>query len=227
MENLLGQIQIKVNEKIFLKDPNSSELGKRIISGSITMIDEIGLECFTFRKLAMKLETTESSIYRYFESKNKLLIYLTSWYWGWLEYKLVFSTTNIALPEEKLKVAIRVLADDKDEVDNYGHVNMGLLNRIVISESSKAYLTKEVDESNRVGFFEGYKRLVNRIGEIVLNINPKFPYPLTLISTIVEGIHHEKYFADHLPALTDIKNNSSELALFYTDMALATINQKS
>ena len=85
MQNLIGQLQIQVNEKVYLKDPNSSELGKKIVGEGLLMIDEKGIECFTFGKLAKKLNTTESSIYRYFETKHTLLIYLTSWYWGWIE----------------------------------------------------------------------------------------------------------------------------------------------
>ncbi len=225
MKHLIGQIQIKVNEKIFLKDPNSSDLGKRIINQSILMIDEIGLESFTFRKLAKSLNTTESSVYRYFESKNKLLIYITSWYWGWLEYQLVFSTNNLPSVEDKLRTAINVLSKDPTDSESFGHINLEVLNRIVISESSKAYLTKEVDNANKEGFYAGYKRLVQRISDIVLECNPSFQYAHTLISTIVEGIHHQKYFADHLPSLTDIKNDSEQLASFYTDMALAIIKK--
>tara|TARA_R110001599_G_scaffold16354_1_gene66765 strand:- start:12400 stop:13086 length:687 start_codon:yes stop_codon:yes gene_type:complete len=225
MNNLISQMQIQVNEKIFLKDPNSSELGKKIIANSIALIDEMGLESFTFRKLALKLETTESSIYRYFESKHKLLLYLTSWYWGWLEYHLVFSTANISSAEERLKVAIKVVSMDIPNNEMFGHIDLGLLNKIVISESSKAYLTKLVDDANKEGFYAGYKRLAARVSEIIKDLNPEFEFANTLTSTIIEGIHHQKYFAEHLPSLTDISNNTVVLAQFYTDMAISTIKQ--
>ena len=225
MNNLISQMQIQVNEKIFLKDPNSSELGKKIIANSIALIDEMGLESFTFRKLALKLETTESSIYRYFASKHKLLLYLTSWYWGWLEYHLVFSTANISSAEERLKVAIKVVSMDIPNNEMFGHIDLGLLNKIVISESSKAYLTKLVDDANKEGFYAGYKRLAARVSEIIKDLNPEFEFANTLTSTIIEGIHHQKYFAEHLPSLTDISNNTVVLAQFYTDMAISTIKQ--
>lgn len=225
MKNLIGQIQITVNEKIFLKDPNSSELGKRIVSQGVLLIDEIGFECFTFRKLAKELKTAESSIYRYFENKHKFLIYIISWYWGWLEYILVFSTNNIPSPEERLFLALQLVANDIEHNESFGQFNLTVINQIVISESSKAYLTKEVDEANKEGFYLGYKRLVGRISDIVTEINPDFEHPHTLISTIVEGIHHQKYFADHLPSLTDFKGNSERLVRFYHDMALAIIKR--
>lgn len=226
MQDLIGKIQIQVNDKIFLKDPYSSELGKKILSEGILLIDTIGLERFTFRKLARQMNTAESSVYRYFESKHKLLLYLTSWYWGWLEYRLVFATANIPSTEEKLCTAIRVLSEGITPSESHGTMNLEALNRIVVSESSKAYLTKEVDDANKIGFYATYKRLVARISDIVLEINPAYTYAHTLISTIVEGIHHQKYYANHLPALTDIKNDSGKLASFFTEMALSTIKNK-
>ena len=57
---MLTQIGIKVNEKVFLKDPESSDLGRSILEGGIDLIDEIGFEAFTFRKLAQKIGSTEA-----------------------------------------------------------------------------------------------------------------------------------------------------------------------
>ncbi len=225
MNDLIGHIQIKVNENIYLKDPDSSELGRRIVREGILLIDKIGLEQFTFRKLANRLDTTESSIYRYFESKQKFLIYLTSWYWGWLEYQLVFSTTNVTSPADRFRSSIEVIARDINPGTTFGNIDLFRLKQIVISESSKAYLTKAVDDSNRAGFYAAYKRVLARISDIVLEINPEFRYPHTLISTIVEGIHHQIYFADHLPSLTDIKHDCRQLANFFIDMAMTTIEK--
>ena len=89
------QIHIKVNPELYLKNPDSSELGRKIIHESIIMINELGFESFTFKKLGLKIESPESSIYRYFENKHTLLIYLVSWYWCWIEYLLFFTTANI------------------------------------------------------------------------------------------------------------------------------------
>jgi AcrR family transcriptional regulator len=224
VKRFISQIKIQVNEKTFLKDPYSSELGKRIIEKGIELIDKIGLEAFTFKKLATILNTNESSIYRYFESKQKLLVYLISWYWSWLEYHLIFSTANITDPKEKLQIAIRLITKDASKKESHDFIKLDLLSKIVVSESSKAYLTKEVDASNRIGFYSSYKSFVERISEIVLELNPKFKHPHTLVSTIVEGVHHQKFFSNHLPSLTDVKkNDADELANFYTNMATATI----
>jgi len=73
MQHMLRHI--KINEGLFTKNPDSSKLGHKIISQSIEMIDELGFEAFTFRKLGVKIGSNESSIYRYFESKHALLVY--------------------------------------------------------------------------------------------------------------------------------------------------------
>ncbi|WP_413788391.1 TetR/AcrR family transcriptional regulator [Tenacibaculum sp. 1B UA] len=98
MRNLLSNL--KIPSGIYIKDPETSELGKRIIENSIVLIEEIGFENFNFKKLGSIIGSNESSIYRYFESKHKLLVY--SWYWGWIQYSLVIETYSISSPKEKL-----------------------------------------------------------------------------------------------------------------------------
>lgn len=76
MNQLSQQIKFVINEKLYNKDPESSDLGKSIIKHSIELLDELGYEQFTFKKLGEVIKSNESSIYRYFESKHNLLIYL-------------------------------------------------------------------------------------------------------------------------------------------------------
>src|SRR5210317_587356 len=95
MKDLIRNVKIEVNQKTYVKDPESSELGKRIVKHGISLISQMGFESFTFRKLGARIGSNESSVYRYFENKHKFLIYLTSWYWGWKEYQLVMTTNSI------------------------------------------------------------------------------------------------------------------------------------
>ncbi len=224
MDKLLGQLTISVNESIYLKDPDSSKLGRKIISGSIAMIDAVGFESFTFRKLAAEIGSTEASVYRYFESKHKLLLYITSWYWAWQEYRLVFGLANIPSPYHRLEKAITLLTEEVVEDGSFAYINETTLNRIVISESAKSYMTKDVDEDNQHGVFLGYKRLVSRVSDIILEINPGYKYPHMLVSTIVEGAHQQRYFARHLPRLTDVVRGEDAIVEFYKDMVLKAIN---
>lgn len=226
MEKLLSNIAIKVNDHIFEKDPQGSNLGHRILKGSIELIDRIGFEHFTFKKLGGQINTSEASIYRYFHSKHKLLLYLASWYWGWMEYKLVFATTNISDPIEKLKIAIKLLTEETQQDGDFEHINEILLHRIVIAESSKVYLVKEVDVENEYGAFLSYKNLVQRVSDIINEINGDFKYPHMLVSTIIEGSHHQRYFAEHLPRLTDTIKGEDSIVKFYIEMAVSTITKK-
>ena len=218
MENL--QVHIKVSEELFIRNPDSSELGKRIITESIDLINELGFELFTFKKLGERIGSPESSIYRYFENKHGLLIYLVAWYWSWVDYKLAFAITNIESPKEKLKRAINVLVQPVLVDYSILHVNEVLLSEIIIKESVKAYHTKEVDDQNKKGCFRKYKQVVQRVSDIVLELNPTFEYPHMLISTIIEGSHQQRYFADHLPSLTDIKQDHDAIGDFYSDMVV-------
>lgn len=215
MERLLQTVKIAINDKIFLKDPDSSELGKRILEHSILLIDEIGFEGFTFKKLGERIGSNESSIYRYFENKHKLLVYLTSWYWGWLEYQLVFETNSIKDPAEKLRSAIAIVSKTTVEDQSYSHINEVLLNKIVVNESSKSFLTKEVDSENKQGYFVIYKRMVNRLQEMIHAVNPKYQYASSLASTILEGTLHQHFLMDHFPSLTSCndKNKPSEFII--------------
>lgn len=203
MKHLLNNIKIGVNEKTYVKDPESSDLGKRIIENSILMIHEMGFEHFTFKKVGVKIGSNESSVYRYFENKHKLLLYLTSWYWGWLEYQLVFTTNSISNPLEKLKSAIETVTQTVSLDASFSHINEVILNKIVINEYSKSYLTKEVDDENKEGYFEIYKRLILRMGEMIIGVDPSYPYPHSLASTVLEGSLHQYFLKEHFPSLTD------------------------
>ena len=209
MINLLSNIKISVPDKIFIKDPESSKLGKRIIEHSILLIDEIGFDSFTFKKLGKQIGSNESSIYRYFDSKHKLLLYLTSWYWAWIEYQLVFATHNISDPKEKIKKAIEIVARTIKEDSNFSHVNEVILNRIIINENSKSYLTKEVDIENKEGYFVVYKRLVLRLSEMILVLKPDYSYASSLASTIVESALHQHFLKEHFQSITNCNDKVS------------------
>ena len=217
------QINLSIDSSLFTKNPESSDLGKNIVRTSIEMIDELGYEAFTFKKLGERIHSNESSIYRYFESKHALLVYLFNWYWSWIEYKLVFLTMNIEQPEVKLLKILRLLTEEIKEDSDFSSINEVLLNKIIISESAKAYHNKEVDEDNKKGFFKVYKRIVQRVCDIILEINPNYPYPHMLISTIIEGAHHQRFFSEHLPALTDVDQGNDAIDRFYEELLLKAI----
>ena len=222
MKYILQELKVNINYNIYLKDPESSTLGKKIIQHSILLIDKIGFESFTFKKLGTTINSNESSIYRYFENKHKLLLYLTSWYWGWLEYQLVFTTNSIAKGEEKLTKAIEIITQETKEDSSFSHINEVLLNKIVINEYSKSYLTKEVDNENKEGYFSIYKRLVNRIRDMIVEVDNTYKYPSSLASTIIEGSLHQHFLKDHFSSLTDC-NETITPTTYFIDLVFNTL----
>jgi AcrR family transcriptional regulator len=222
MPNLLSNVKITINEKLYVKDPETSELGRNILKNSILLIDEIGFEAFTFKKLGEKIQSNESSIYRYFENKHKLLVYLSSWYWSWIEYNLVFATHNITNPEEKLIISLKILTQNIVDDKNTPHIDEPILNRIIISDFSKTLLTKDVDEENKEGFFLVYKRLIYRLTETISLVNPNYPYAKSLASSIVQGALHQHYLKDHFKTITNLSEKDC-LSDFYIDMIKKTL----
>lgn len=204
---------IKINPSLYSKDPQSSKLGQKIIEYSVLLIDEIGLDHFTFKKLAKKINSAEASIYRYFENKHQLFVYLLNWYWEWMIIRIELNTLNLNSSAEKLKVALDVIVDTAQKNTAVEFVDEEILHRIVVTEGSKGYRHKYVDDENKEGYFLAYKRLCKKISDIILENNPDFQYPRALASMLIESANNNIYFAKHLPRLTDIKNKSeSELS---------------
>ena len=221
------QLQIKMNEALFLRNPESSELGKNILKHSVQLIYKSGFEVFTFKKLAEDIGTTEAGIYRYFENKHKLLVYLTAWYWGWLEFQISFHTNNIKDPVVKLKRVIKLLATAVEDDEQTSYINESLLHQIIIAEGSKAYLTKQVGEDNKQQFFKPYKDLCAVIGNIILECSPKYKYPKSLGSTIIEMAHFQNFFMYNLPSLTDFgkTKQESEIIAFLNDLVFTSLKK--
>lgn len=225
MKNLLSNLKIEIPSGIYIKDPETSDLGKRIIENSIILIEEIGFENFNFKRLGKVIGSNESSIYRYFESKHRLLIYLTSWYWGWIQYSLVIETYSINNPKEKLIKAIEVLTRKAKQDNNFSHINEALLNLIIINENSKSYSTKEVDTENKNGFFKLYKEVIKRFAEIISNYDNSYKHPLTLASTIIEGILHQQFVKAHFKSLTNCNENTT-ITSFFTELTLNVLSNE-
>ncbi len=224
MKTLLANFTIKINENTYTKDPETSDLGKRIIEHSILLIHEIGFESFTFKKLGILINSNESSIYRYFENKHKLLLYLSSWHWSWIEYQLVLSTYTISDAKEKLEKGIEIVTKPIQLDNDYAHINEVKLHKIIINEFSKSYLTKEVDEENKEGYFEVYKRLIQRLNEMILDCNPNYEYPLSLASTLLEGTLYQTFLKEHFGSITNC-TSKEQLSGFFSSLIFNTIQR--
>ena len=224
----MAVLQLVLNDNLSSKDPQSTELGQKIIKYSIELIDQLGFEGFTFKKLSIEIESTEASIYRYFDNKHRLLIYLTNWYWAWLDYSIEFETHHLKNPGEKLDIAIKLVTQKKIQDDAFPDIDEEALSRIVISESDKIYLTKQVDEDNKEGLFSGYKSLCKKIAQFVKDINPDYPHPHALITTALEAANQQVFFAEHLPSLTELSQSKDPFEgnyLFIREFIFNTIKE--
>ena len=128
----------------------------------------------------------------------------------------------------KLKKIIHLLAitveNDKQTILG----NEVLLHQIIIAEGSKAYLTKHVSEDNKDQLFKPYKDLCAKIGIIILECNPKYKYPKSLSSTIIEMAHFQNFFMNNLPSLTDFGKTKNESAIvsFLEDLVFSALKKR-
>jgi Transcriptional regulator len=222
MEAILSKMKVEVNPNLYQKEPFSSNLGVSIVQESARLIQELGLENFTFKKLSLEIGSTEAAIYRYFENKHKLLLYLTAWYWGWMEHNLVFGTANLNDPAERLSVAIRLLSDGPIFQKN-DYLNPISLREIVINESLKGFLTKEVDNEHEAGVFAQVYKFGERIADIISELNPDYKFPKTLVYTVLESSLLQNFNSKHLPGMTENSFNKLERYKFFHQLVVKTI----
>ncbi len=194
-------IRIVVDEHLYLRDPQETELGRRLLSVAVEMIGEMGLEAFTFSKLARKCVSTEASVYRYFHNKHELLGYLVAWYWSWLDYQVNVRSTNIADPSRRLNIILGVLAVSTSGNDITPWMNETLLHRLVISESGKLQLAGQHTAARAYAHQEIFTR---RIADTIASVDAAYKYPKALASLLIQQAHQQRWYADHFPELTEI-----------------------
>ena len=69
-----------LNEHLNLRDPQATALDYRLLTKSVLLLDKIGFEAFTFKRLTLALRSKHASLYRYFKNKHRLLTHLVSWH---------------------------------------------------------------------------------------------------------------------------------------------------
>lgn len=208
----MGKIGIKfdLHNDLHIRDPQDTDYGQKLIGNAIILMDKVGFEQFNFKKLASAMDSNETSIYRYFENKHKLLLWIECWYWEWVNYLIDINLRNIEDSEKKLKIVIHNIVNASTESPLTSYINENILHKVIIKEGSKAYHFCDVDKENKSGFFSSYKFLVDRVSKIIKEVDPKFEYPRMLSSNLFEMANNQIYFAEHMPALTEIKNNKNK-----------------
>ncbi len=188
---MITQLRLEVPAELFIKDPFSSELGAKIVEAAIQLINKIGYEDFTFKKLALSCKTTEATIYRYFHSKQQLLAYLCALYWS-------YTTLIIELEGEKLN------SNSKKQL---GSLLQILSNNVELKSLSNTLLIEElfrlvIKQWPKVNHLDGeqntylndavnaYKKVTQLFANVLHTIQPKLRYSLVYADTIVMAIHN-------------------------------------
>jgi len=225
MHQIITHVKFNVNPELYLKDPESSAIGKRILKQAIEIIDKNGFERLTFKELAQSAQTTESTVYRYFENKHMLILYLSNWYWSWLYYRLQMGLTNMQQGMRKLERAIQILCRQSEADNLIEHVNLIKLAHLIHLESGKIFRVKDVDKENQQGFYLPFKLLHESIKDIILEVESEFPYAESLAATIIQGIHHQYFNYEHFPSLTSTRESEKEIETYFYKMSAALISQ--
>lgn len=199
-------LKIELNRSLYLRDPEDTDIGKKILSSGVALINEIGFENFNFKKLALEINSTEATVYRYFENKHKFLLYLMDWYWSWLKYLLQVSTQNSKTPKEKIDVLLDLITQNLKTDLSFSHIDAMALHNVVRNEGPKSFLSKSILEDTILGFHKPYSDFCLLISSIFLEIQPNYKYPVALANTVIETGYNQLYFSEFLPQLTEITN---------------------
>jgi hypothetical protein len=142
-----------------------------------------------------------------------------------MEYRLQLATANVVSAEERLRLALREVTQRIRKDESTPRIDEEALYRVVVAESSKVYLHADVDAENREGMFRSYKRLCRTVADLIVEVNPAYRWPVALVSTVMESSHMQKYFAEHLPSLTEVTRGDADesTTTFLTDMVFRAI----
>lgn len=223
LNEFIKNISIKIDPEIFLKDPESSELGLSIIKESIDTLYKIGYDDFNFKKLSDKINTSEASIYRYFENKHRLLLYLINWFWLWMEYRLIYSAIDETGKRKRIEKAIVILCTEVDKSEKLAHIDVYKLYHIVISDVSRHYF-KGLKNEECENLYHGYYSLCQRLSHLIHTSSPNYKNPLTLSSAIIDMVFFQKFLIERLPGLTDLEEK--DLEKFFIKTVFKILNYK-
>jgi hypothetical protein len=136
---------------------------------------------------------------------------------------------NLQDSHEKIIKIIEILVENPESPFDSTDFDKKALYQVVIAESSKVYLTKEVSTYNRDNLFKPYKDLVGRIADLLNVLNPSYKYSHSLASTMIEMAHFQSFFAANLPRLTDFKDSNeinSYVKQYLEDLVFSVLNAK-
>jgi len=209
----MAHYQLIPDPTLHLRDPGISVVGERILSEGLVLMNELGLEVFTFKKLAERAEYTEATIYKYFPNKQRLLQYYFQLYWMWLDTHCQQEGRSLTDAWERLQGDIRSLCGLWAKDAMAAQLDPVALRALVIVEGSKSFLHRNVDEDNKLKLFQPYKDLCAHIAAELKACDRKCKHPRTIATTLIEMAHSLDFAMDHLPALTELSEGGDRKKL--------------
>lgn len=213
METLLHYINLDIPHTLFNKNPRTSETGKKILRVSAQLIAQQGIDVFTFRKLSASTGISEATIYRYFDSKNQLLLFFLNKYWGWQDYRITTKISNLKEYDEIVRIILEVLTTPMiPNLDD--HVYEKNIVKIAINESVKVHLNMDLAGGIEKGNFIFYTRLLEKISAVVKSHCPEYPYPNSLVATVLDTITQQLFYEMHFPSLMETDFDPKKISNF-------------
>jgi len=117
---------------------------ERVLHAGLRLIDQLGLEAFTMRKLAQELSVDPMSLYRHFENKDALLDGVAEVLWG--EVELPGSETGWEALLRSMATSLRALAHA------HPHAYALLLTRQSLSLAMLRLVDATLEQLQRAGF---------------------------------------------------------------------------
>ncbi len=100
-----------------------------------------------------------------------------------MEFMVDFHLQNLHDPAIKIKAIIQLLTHEFPESSGGLDYNKKYLNQIVISDSSKVYLVKDVAEINKSEDFKPYKDMSAKNADVIVEYSPNNAFPKSLSRT--------------------------------------------
>ncbi|MFN8673027.1 MAG: TetR/AcrR family transcriptional regulator [Candidatus Sericytochromatia bacterium] len=201
------EFRLKLDKALYIKDPEETILGKEIVSKSIELIYELGFEKFTLKKLANHINSNEPSIYRYFENKQQLLIYLLSWYWTWIEFNIDNNTRNIKDPRERIKIIIKIISNSLTYDAKFTHINEEKLGLIAIRSYQGLFINKDKN------IFSAFDSLCNKVSKVINELDSNYKLPKTIAISLIKIIQEQLFLKFNFPDMTELKDDNDNQVL--------------
>ncbi len=199
-------VHLRPDTALYLRDPEGTDVGRAMLTEGLAVMSELGLEAFTFRKLAERMDSTEVTLYKYFPNKHRLLQYYFQLYWLWLRQVCGRSTELAPGPREALEAVVNCICGVWPKDVPPLQLDPTALRRLVIEEGMKSYLHKNVDDDNARRLFQPYKELSAFMAERLVACRADVPWPRSFATTVIEMAHSLPFAMEHLPSLTELSN---------------------